>query len=347
MITVKRLAAWMLTAALLCGFSVTPAQAQSVNVVVNGATITFDQPPIERAGRVFVPLRGVFERLGASVVYANGDINAQGNGRGVHLHIGSTQATVNGQPVTMDVAPFLVGARTLVPLRFVAQALGANVNWSQSNNTVYIQGSGSASTYVPPSNASFSLVNARPATSARTTQPNIRASFSEPVNRDSLHVYVDGQDVSGSTEASSSSFNVTPPFALNPGTHTVRVTGTTAAGATFDKSWSFTTAAGATNNALNSISPPDGSTVGSSFTLTGRTRPGAAVHIAATASATAFGIIPVGTGTFQTDVTADGNGYFSVQVSLNTASGGHVTVIVTSTQSNGASVSRTLNYAAQ
>ena len=347
MIIAKRVAAWMLTAALLCGFSVAPTQAQGVNVVVNGATVTFDQPPIERAGRVFVPLRGVFERLGASVVYANGDINAQGNGRSVHLHIGSTAATVNGQTVYMDVAPFLVGARTLVPLRFVAQSLGANVNWSQSNNTVYIQGSGSASTYVPPSNASFSLVNMRPATTARTTQPNIRASFSEPVNRDTLHVYVDGQDVSGSTEASSSSFNVTAPFALNPGTHTVRVTGTTAAGATFDKSWSFTTAAGATSNVLNNISPPDGSTVGSSFTLTGETRPGAAVHIAATASATAFGIIPVGTGTFQTDVTADGSGYFTVPVNLNTTSGGHVTVIVTSTQSNGSSVSRTLNYNAQ
>ncbi len=347
MITVKRLAAWTLTAALIGGFGLAPVQAQSVNVVVNGGTITFDQPPIERAGRVFVPLRGVFERLGATVVYANNDINAQGNGRSVHLHIGSTAATVNGQTVYMDVAPFLVGARTLVPLRFVAQALGANVNWNASNNTVYIQGSGSASTYVPPSNSSFSLVNARPATTARTTQPNIRASFSESVDRNSLHVYVDGQDVSASTEASSSSFNVTAPFALNPGTHTVRVTGTTTAGATFDKSWSFTTAAGATSNVLNNISPPDGSTVGSSFTLTGHTRPGAAVHVAATASATAFGIIPIGTGTFQTDVTADGNGDFSVPVSLNTTSGGHVTVIITTTATNGSSVSRTLNYSAQ
>lgn len=347
MTCMKRWAALALTLALAGGLAAAPAAAQSVNVVVNGGTVTFDQPPIERAGRVFVPLRGVFERLGASVVYANGDINAQGNGRSVHLHIGSTQATVNGQTVSMDVAPFLVGARTLVPLRFVAQALGANVNWNQSNNTVYIQGNGSASTYVPPSNSSFSLVNTRPATTARTTQPNIRASFSESVDRNSLHVYVDGQDVSASTEASSTSFNVTAPFALNPGTHTVRVTGTTTAGATFDRSWSFTTAAGATSNALNNISPANGSTVGSSFTLTGHTSPGAAVHVAATASATAFGIIPIGTGTFQTDVTADGNGNFSVPVNLNTQSGGRVTVIITTTATNGSSVSRTLNYNAQ
>ena len=346
MIIAKRLAAWVLTAALAGGFIMAPAQAQTVSVVVNGATVTFDQPPMERAGRVFVPLRGVFERLGASVVYANGDINAQGSGRSVHLHIGSTQAVVNGQTVSMDVAPFLVGARTLVPLRFVAQALGAAVNWNQSNSTVYIQGSGSSSTIVPPANGSFSLTNKRPATSTNTTEPNIRASFSEPINRDTLHVSVDGRDVSGSTEASTTSFNVTPPFALNSGTHTVRVTGSTAAGATFDTGWSFTTSASATSNILNAISPPNGSTVGSSFTLSGHTRPGAAVHIAATASATAFGVIPVGTGSFQTDVTADGSGNFSVPVNINTASGGRVTVIITSTQSNGASVSRTLNYTA-
>src|SRR5438477_3084911 len=151
MIITRRLAAAALAATLLVGFPVAPASAQSVSVVVNGSPVTFDQPPVERAGRVFVPLRGVFERLGASVVYANGVINAQGNGRSVHLQIGSTQAVVDGQTLTMDVAPFVIGARTLVPLRFVAQSLGAAVNWNQSNNTVYIQGNGSA--YVPPPNA--------------------------------------------------------------------------------------------------------------------------------------------------------------------------------------------------
>ena len=83
---------------------------KSVTVIVNGQTMNFTQPPIVRAGRVFVPLRGVFEQLGASVVYSNGQINATGNGRTISLTIGSTQATVGGQPETMDVAPFIVGA---------------------------------------------------------------------------------------------------------------------------------------------------------------------------------------------------------------------------------------------
>lgn len=342
-----RLAAMVLAVALACGLTAGTAPAQTVTVVVNGSGVSFDQPPVERAGRVFVPLRGVFERLGASVVYANGVINATGNGRNVHLTIGSTQATVNGQTVMMDVAPFLVGARTLVPLRFVAQALGAAVNWSQSNNTVYIQGGSGASAYVPPSNASFSLRNERPAVSTGTTTPAIHASFSEPVDRNTLRVAVDGRDVTALVYANANGFDVTPNFTLYPGTHRVRVSGTTQAGATFDTGWTFTTRAGAAGNVINNLSPTPGSQVSGTFTLAGHTRPGSHVHIVATGTATALGgLFQIGTGTFQTDVTADGAGNFSIPISVNAPSGGTVRLIITSTAPNGASVERNITYAA-
>ncbi len=70
----------------------------------------------------------------------NGQINATGRGRTISLTIGSTQATVDGQPQTMDVAPFIVIATTFVPLRFISQALGASVNWNDSTSTVTIAG---------------------------------------------------------------------------------------------------------------------------------------------------------------------------------------------------------------
>jgi hypothetical protein len=111
-------------------------------VTIDGQVTNFSPPPIERVGRVFVPLRGVFERLGASVVYQGGVINASGNGRNISLTIGSTQATVNGNPQTLDVAPFIVGASTYVPLRFVSQALGASVNYDNSTSTVAINTNG-------------------------------------------------------------------------------------------------------------------------------------------------------------------------------------------------------------
>jgi hypothetical protein len=113
------------------------AFAQSdVSITLNGSPLNLNPAPQERDGRIFVPLRGVFERLGASVVYENGTITAQGNGRSVALHIGSTQATVDGQSQMLDVAPFIVGASTYVPLRFVSQALGANVNYDAANRLV-------------------------------------------------------------------------------------------------------------------------------------------------------------------------------------------------------------------
>jgi hypothetical protein len=124
------------------------ADAQ-VAITINGNPVDVSPGPLLQDGRVFVPLRGVFENLGASVVYDNGQINAQGGGNSISLHIGSTQADVNGQPQTLDVAPFIVGASTYVPLRFISQALGANVSWDESDHLVAITMSGAPQNEAP------------------------------------------------------------------------------------------------------------------------------------------------------------------------------------------------------
>ncbi|HLI97951.1 MAG TPA: copper amine oxidase N-terminal domain-containing protein [Candidatus Baltobacteraceae bacterium] len=347
----KRLARLGLAASFLIGISsVAPASAQHVVVTVNGQVMSFDQPPVMRNNRVFVPMRAIFERLGSTVVFSNGNINSQGNGRSVHLVIGSTQASVNGQSITMDVAPFTVAGRTEVPLRFVAQALGANVNWNANSETVAITASGvpasqnySGSNY----NQSFYLTNQRPGsgTTTQSTHPSLHAQFSEPVNRDSLRVSVDGRDVTSDVYANTNGFDVTPNWELTPGTHHVSVTGTTIAGASFNTHWSFNTSAGAAANYVRGINPGPGARVGSSFTLGGQTLPGSTVHIVASGSATALGgLLQVGTGTFQTDVTADGNGNFSAPIALNAVSGGQVRVIITTTSPSGASLERQVVY---
>jgi len=76
--------------ALLLGLG---ADAQ-VGITINGNGVDVSPSPIIQAGRVFVPLRGVFENLGASVVYSRGQINATGNGRDISLQI----AFVLGNP---------------------------------------------------------------------------------------------------------------------------------------------------------------------------------------------------------------------------------------------------------
>ena len=91
---------------------------------------------MERVDRVYVPLRGVFERLGASVVYEGGKITATRGSTTVALQIGSNSSIVNGATVALDSPPFLIGARTppngaAVPNTFTVQGFtrpGARVH---------------------------------------------------------------------------------------------------------------------------------------------------------------------------------------------------------------------------
>jgi hypothetical protein len=142
--TLGRLLRSLFSGAATLGFALVlsaTANAQ-VAVSIDGTAVNIAPPPVIQGGRVLVPLRGVFERLGASVVYSNGEINATGNGNEISLHIGSTQATINGQPQTIDVAPFIIGASTYVPLRFVSEALGAGVQWDEADRLVAITTTG-------------------------------------------------------------------------------------------------------------------------------------------------------------------------------------------------------------
>ncbi len=124
--------------------------APYVRVYVDGQLVAFDVPPQIQNSRVLVPLRGVFERLGAAVGWDDRTqtVLAQRGATSVALVIGNTQAMIDGQPAAMDVPAMLVGGRTMVPLRFVSQALGAAVNWDAPTYTVTIASSGAAA--VPP-----------------------------------------------------------------------------------------------------------------------------------------------------------------------------------------------------
>ncbi len=212
-------------------------RAQSVTVIVDGETMNFAAPPIVRAGRVFVPLRGVFERLGASVVYSSGQINATAAGRSISLSIGSTQATVDGQPQSIDVAPFIVGATTFVPLRFISQALGASVNWNDSTSTVTIQGPPPQG--APPPHA-VRFVSVWPTGTVYNPTPVLRFQFDRPVQVAECRVWIDGRDVTlGLRQTGPTSFTVGLPGPLDSGEHRVRVTGVTVRGASFELFWTF------------------------------------------------------------------------------------------------------------
>lgn len=97
---------------------------------VNGITYTADTKPVVQDNRTFVPYRLLAEALGGAVTYDNSTqtITTVDGGTSIIMTIGSTNYTVNGTPATMDVAPFINSDnRTMVPLRFLAEALGCKV----------------------------------------------------------------------------------------------------------------------------------------------------------------------------------------------------------------------------
>ncbi|MGI8923283.1 MAG: copper amine oxidase N-terminal domain-containing protein [Fimbriimonadales bacterium] len=118
------------------------AMAQAaITVYVNGNMVNFrDVGPTMSHGRVLVPLRGVFEEMGAKVQWkaATRTVVAWNAATKVSLQIGKRDAMVNGHSVVLDVPASLVGGRTMVPLRFVSEALGASVRWDGNMDAVRI-----------------------------------------------------------------------------------------------------------------------------------------------------------------------------------------------------------------
>lgn len=121
------------------------ALAQSggqIVVTVNGNPVQFvGQGPMMNGDRVFVPLRGVFQSMGANVDWdpSTQTVRADRGPTHVRLTIGQLTAAVNGQPTQLDVAASIVNGSTMVPLRFVGEALGGTVNWLAPTQTVAIQ----------------------------------------------------------------------------------------------------------------------------------------------------------------------------------------------------------------
>ena len=101
----------------------------SNEIVKNGKVAVIDAAPIVENNRTFVPFRALAEAFGATVAYdeATQAVTAELNGVTVVMTIGSAEYTVNGEAKTADVAPFINGSRTMVPVRFAAEAFGIKV----------------------------------------------------------------------------------------------------------------------------------------------------------------------------------------------------------------------------
>lgn len=93
--------------------------------------------------RTLVPLRSIFEELGSTVNWNQKDktVTATKGTNKIKLTIGSRHTTVNGNHVIIDVPAQIKNGSTLVPLRFVSEALGASVEWDSQNYVATITSS--------------------------------------------------------------------------------------------------------------------------------------------------------------------------------------------------------------
>lgn len=112
----------------------------NITVQLDGKTLNFDVQPQIIGGRTMVPLRTIFEALGATVDWNNDTktVTAFNELYYVQATINDNNMKVNGETKILDIPPLLVNGRTFVPARFIAEAFGAKVDWDDRNKKVVI-----------------------------------------------------------------------------------------------------------------------------------------------------------------------------------------------------------------
>ncbi len=111
-----------------------------VTIEINGLVIEFDQQPVIIDGRTLVPLRAIFEALGASVDW-NGNtktVTARKNDTEIKLTVGENVFYKNGEEIALDVPAMIISDRTLVPVRAISEAFDCDVQWDGNTKTVSI-----------------------------------------------------------------------------------------------------------------------------------------------------------------------------------------------------------------
>ncbi len=114
----------------------------TLKISVNGYLFdTGDTPPVMQNDRTLVPMRMIFEALGAGVAWNDEEQAAYvvGNNKLIIMPIGSCEVKVNGEIEVSDVPIQLINDRTMVPLRFVSELLGADVKYDDVQGAVFIK----------------------------------------------------------------------------------------------------------------------------------------------------------------------------------------------------------------
>ncbi len=114
--------------------------AADINLHVNNSKLELVNQPVSVSGNTLVPVRSIFESLGATVEWNNNTKTVTGKtaDKTIKLIIDNKTAIVNGSPVELAVPATVINGSTYVPARFVAEILGAEVAWDNNTRSVLI-----------------------------------------------------------------------------------------------------------------------------------------------------------------------------------------------------------------
>ncbi|WP_151732822.1 stalk domain-containing protein [Paenibacillus tengchongensis] len=121
-----------------------PVQAEQkqrdIAVAVDGQMVKLSTPPVTIANVNYVPLRGVLERLGVSIMWDQGTetLRAEKGAQKLEYTIGQSYAELNGQALFLSSPGLIRNGTVMVPLRFVSEAFGAEVKWDAGTRTIKI-----------------------------------------------------------------------------------------------------------------------------------------------------------------------------------------------------------------
>lgn len=158
-----------------------PSQAAGVEIYlqvgntvarVNGALVKIPAPKMV-GDRVMVPLRFIGEAMGVRVDWIEREqkVTYSSNIINIELWEGRANARVNGNLVAMDPAPMLIDDTTFVPLRFVSEKLGAEVNWDHASQSATIRYNPGGQTEVQPGPATPPVAQPGPVTPPAAPEP--------------------------------------------------------------------------------------------------------------------------------------------------------------------------------
>ncbi|RUT36452.1 trypsin-like serine protease [Paenibacillus zeisoli] len=199
---------------------------QGINVYIDGVKLQFTSKPIQENGTTLVPLRTIFEGLGANVKWdaKTQTVKASKNGVNIEIKLGQKFALRNGTKITLTTKPRTINGVTYVPLRFIGESFG---------NTIEVKGQ--VINIISPQPPSFEYDGS----SNTTAQPSTNFSVQEIGKLSNRVVYIETYDSSNKPLATGSGIVVSSDGKILTNFHVIE--GASSVKIEFNDQRSFTT----------------------------------------------------------------------------------------------------------